>query len=202
MNSRICLEHFSIASTNPSLSRDRFLIVEMQHDILNLDAPFANETLPWIESLGFDLLGRISVGQTGLDADYAFHNSRFDARRRPRIALDRLIGELEAKDEAIRHELASPQGRAAAALVGPCQFEATGVTSTPLPLVSGSLVLQSMSYVHVRELTQIFEVLYPQLIGACSNMEPVLSGGVSLDACVADGLRSLTRLVVDQCWGG
>ena len=85
-----------IASTNPSLSRDRFLIVEMQHDVLNLDAPFANETLPWIESLGFDLIGRISIGKLGLDADYAFHNSRFNQRRRPHTALDRLIDRLSA----------------------------------------------------------------------------------------------------------
>ena len=192
-----------LASTDQTpLSRGRFLIVEMQHDVVNLGAPFANDTLPWIESLGFDLLGRISVGKLGLDADYAFQNSRFEARRRPHTALDRLINRLAAKDEAIRLARASPQGHAAAALVGPCQFEATGETILPLPLVNGSLVLNFMSYVHVRELTQMFEVMHPQLINACNSLEVVgSSGGVLLDDCAADGLRSLTRLVVDQCWG-
>ena len=44
-------------------------------------------------------------------------------------------------------------------------------------------------------------VMHPQLANACENMQVVVSGDVSLDACVADGLQSLTRLVVDQCWG-
>lgn len=50
------------------------LIVEMQHDEYNQGAPRVDETLPWIESLGFQCTAPM-FSRSSVDGDYGFHRA-------------------------------------------------------------------------------------------------------------------------------
>lgn len=61
-----------LSGAKDTLSSVRHLIVEMQHVDYNLGAPKVDETLPFIESLGFECVAPRFCGNADIDADYGF----------------------------------------------------------------------------------------------------------------------------------
>ena len=58
-----------------TLRQTEYLIVEMQHEPFNNGAPMVETTLPWLRSLGWELL-KPRFSDNGPDADYLFRKQR------------------------------------------------------------------------------------------------------------------------------